>query len=305
MSADPERRLGAGATIDAERLLALRHLVRAGRAEPRALTALQGGFVVRRRGRGLEVDDIRVYAEGDDPRHLDRNTTARTGVPHTRTFRDERERTLVLMVDLRPSMLWGTLRAVEARMHDDVDTAERLVLRLAAFLRGVLDLGEEPCVPLREEIALLERYLDIERTRLGAPLPFDAAVEARSAAALVPGLTLQPLAEALLREAGDLAGLALRLTARQAPEGLAVDLQLHRRGGLPLPRASFGAPLDGIRARLAATDPRSRLELLGADPGLATVRILLATDARAEDDPTAPAATTAGVRVWSRRERLA
>ena len=41
-------------------------------------------------------------------------STARTGEPHVRTFRDERERTLLLLVDLRPSMLWGTRRALRS-----------------------------------------------------------------------------------------------------------------------------------------------------------------------------------------------
>ncbi len=100
----------SGVTVETERLLWLRHLVRKDRTIPRVLTNLPGGFVVRRRGRGLEVDDIRVFAHGDDMRHLDRATTARTGVPHVRTFRDERERNILILTDFRPSMLWGTKR---------------------------------------------------------------------------------------------------------------------------------------------------------------------------------------------------
>ncbi len=68
----------------------------------------------RRRGRGLEVHDIRVWSEGDDVRHLDRNVTARTGTPHVRTFRDERERAIMLVFDFRPSMLFGTRRALRS-----------------------------------------------------------------------------------------------------------------------------------------------------------------------------------------------
>ena len=113
----------SGVALDTEKLLWLRHLARVRAERPSALTALPGGFIVKRRGRGLELDDIRIFVEGDDMRHLDRNTTARTGVPHVRTFRDERERTLILAADFRPSMLWGTRRAFRS-----VAAAEAAVL---------------------------------------------------------------------------------------------------------------------------------------------------------------------------------
>jgi hypothetical protein len=47
-------------------------------------------------------------------RHLDRNVTARTGVPHVRTFRDEREPSVTLIADFRESMLFGTSRALRS-----------------------------------------------------------------------------------------------------------------------------------------------------------------------------------------------
>ena len=102
----------AGIDLDAGALLNLRHLaarMRPGAHPPRS--NLPGGIIHRRRGRGLEVHDVRLWIEGDDIRHLDRNVTARTGVPHVRTFRDERERTTLLIADFRPSMLFGTRRA--------------------------------------------------------------------------------------------------------------------------------------------------------------------------------------------------
>ena len=55
--------------------------------------------------------DLRAYVAGDDIRHLDRGSTARTGVPHVRTFREERDRALLLVADFRPPMLWGLRRA--------------------------------------------------------------------------------------------------------------------------------------------------------------------------------------------------
>jgi uncharacterized protein (DUF58 family) len=105
----------AGVDLDVEALLRLRGLaasIRGGRKPPRS--PLPGAVLHRRRGRGLELYDIRIWSEGDDMRHLDRNVTARTGTPHVRSFRDERERSVVLVVDFRPSMLFGTRRALRS-----------------------------------------------------------------------------------------------------------------------------------------------------------------------------------------------
>ncbi|MDQ0472255.1 DUF58 domain-containing protein [Labrys wisconsinensis] len=104
----------AGAETDPEALLRLRHLVARVRPAREATTAMPGPIVTRWRGRGSEPDDIRLWSHGDDIRHIDRNTTARTGVPHVRTFRSERDSTMLLMADFRPPMLFGTRRALRS-----------------------------------------------------------------------------------------------------------------------------------------------------------------------------------------------
>ena len=112
-----------GVSVDADELLALRYLVDVTSDAIPSMTAMPGGFVHKRRGRGLEVADVRVYEDGDDIRHIDRNATARTGVPHVRTFQDERGRTTLLIADFRAPMLWGTRRAFRS-----VAAAEQLAL---------------------------------------------------------------------------------------------------------------------------------------------------------------------------------
>ena len=101
-----------GVDLDVEALLRLRHLaarMRDIRTLPRS--TMPGDIIHKRRGRGLEVHDVRPWVEGDDIRHLDQTATARTGVPHTKTYFDERERSILLVADFRPSMLFGTRRA--------------------------------------------------------------------------------------------------------------------------------------------------------------------------------------------------
>jgi len=98
-----------GVRLTADGLIALRPLAAQIAGDP-ALARLPGGFVTRRKGHGQEVADVRLYAEGDDVRHLDRGTTARTGALHVRQFQEERDRETLLVADFRPSMLWGISR---------------------------------------------------------------------------------------------------------------------------------------------------------------------------------------------------
>ena len=70
----------------------------------------------RKRGQGIEFLDLRQYTPGDDVRHIDWNVTARSNEPYTRLYRQEKELTTTVLVDLRPVMFNGSdrLRAVAA-----------------------------------------------------------------------------------------------------------------------------------------------------------------------------------------------
>lgn len=67
-----------------------------------------GGYVSRFRGRGMEFDEVRLYQPGDDVRSIDWKVTARTDKPHTKIFREERERPVFISVDNRPTMQFAT-----------------------------------------------------------------------------------------------------------------------------------------------------------------------------------------------------
>lgn len=99
-----------GVGLTSEGLIALRRVGLHAQAAP-VLANLPGGFATRRKGHGLEVADMREYVAGDDIRHLDRNTTARTGRLHVRKFQEERDRVALLIADFRPPMFWGLSRA--------------------------------------------------------------------------------------------------------------------------------------------------------------------------------------------------
>lgn len=67
-----------------------------------------GGFVSRFKGRGMEFDEARLYQPGDDIRSIDWRVTARSGKPHTKLFREERERPVFIAVDNRTTMRFAT-----------------------------------------------------------------------------------------------------------------------------------------------------------------------------------------------------
>jgi uncharacterized protein (DUF58 family) len=60
------------------------------------------------RGHGVEFDEVRPYVEGDDVRLIDWNVTARTGEPHLKKHVEEREQTVVFVVDLSASVGYGS-----------------------------------------------------------------------------------------------------------------------------------------------------------------------------------------------------
>jgi uncharacterized protein (DUF58 family) len=99
-----------GIDIDVKELIGLRHHVGALEvtSRKRALSLLAGGQVSPFKGRGIDFEEVRRYQAGDDVRHMDWRVTARTGHPHLKLFREERERPVFFLVDFSASMLFGT-----------------------------------------------------------------------------------------------------------------------------------------------------------------------------------------------------
>jgi len=92
--------------LTAEELRELRRLhVSAGR---RVDSLFAGDYRSAVRGQGMEFEDIREYVPGDDVRHIDWNVTARTGEPFVKVYREERQVTVLLVVDVSGSTRLGS-----------------------------------------------------------------------------------------------------------------------------------------------------------------------------------------------------
>jgi hypothetical protein len=69
---------------------------------------MSGNYLSRSKGRGMEFDEVRHYQTGDDIRAIDWRVTARTGKTHTKLFREELERPVLIATDLSASMHFGS-----------------------------------------------------------------------------------------------------------------------------------------------------------------------------------------------------
>jgi uncharacterized protein (DUF58 family) len=68
------------------------------------------------KGRGMEFAEVRLYQPGDDIRTIDWNVSARTGVPHVKRYAEERELTVMLLVDASASTRFGSVRQLKSTL---------------------------------------------------------------------------------------------------------------------------------------------------------------------------------------------
>ncbi|GAB5552645.1 MAG: DUF58 domain-containing protein [Saprospiraceae bacterium] len=72
------------------------------------------------KGRGMSFSEVRDYQYGDDVRNIDWNVTARTGDPHVKVFEEERELTVMLLVDISQSSFFGTVNQLKSGVITEI-----------------------------------------------------------------------------------------------------------------------------------------------------------------------------------------
>jgi|SRR5579884_652029 uncharacterized protein (DUF58 family) len=99
----------SGVRVELAELIALRLRARRFvRPAPRVAGSRAATHGSRFRGRGIDYIESRAYQPGDDIRQMDWRVTARSGRPHTKLFQEEREQNVLLVVDVNPSLRFGT-----------------------------------------------------------------------------------------------------------------------------------------------------------------------------------------------------
>jgi two-component system, LytTR family, sensor kinase len=178
----------------------------------------------------------------------------------------------VLKMQLHPHFLFNTLHAISSLMHRDVEAADRMIARLSDLLRVTLENAGEQEVSLKQELEMLERYLEIEQTRFQDRLTVEMQIEPETLDARVPNLILQPLVENAIKH-----GIAPRSRAglveiRATRENGTLQLRV-RDDGKGLPTGTDASLKEGVglantRARLRQLYGSAHLfELVNAPEG--------------------------------------
>ncbi|HEX6094754.1 MAG TPA: histidine kinase [Thermoanaerobaculia bacterium] len=155
-----------------------------------------------------------------------------------------------LRMQLNPHFLFNTLHAVSALVERDPAGVRKMIARLSELLRHTLDSKSGDEVPLREELAFLQRYLDIMAVRFQGRLRVSTSVEPDASNARVPNFILQPLVENALEHGVSRTGEAeITISARR--DGAQLVIEIHDRGPGLDASAESGVGMANTRARLA------------------------------------------------------
>lgn len=129
------------------------------------------------KGRGLEFEDVRAYEPGDDVRNIDWNVTARMNYPYIKNFREERELTVMLVVDISASSRFSSTQRLKSELIAEVGA----ILALSAIknndrvglllFSGEVELYLSPKRGLRHVLRVIRELLFFAPKNAGTDMP--------------------------------------------------------------------------------------------------------------------------------------
>jgi two-component system, LytTR family, sensor kinase len=193
-----------------------------------------------------------------------------------------------LRMQLNPHFLFNTLHAVSALVERDPGGVRRMIARLSELLRHTMDGGAPNEITLRNELSILQRYIEIMEIRFQGRLTVTMQIDDAALAALVPNLVLQPIVENALEHGAARASAdgRIEIAARVAGDRLVLTVRDNGPGVASV--AGTGVGLANTRARLVQLyGAEASLSLLSAPGGGAVSEIALpfhtSSDLRAEE----------------------
>jgi LytS/YehU family sensor histidine kinase len=181
-----------------------------------------------------------------------------------------------LRAQIDPHFLYNSLNSISALTTLDPQGARRMCLLLGDFMRNTLRVSSREWIPMAEELALVDGFLDIEEVRFGPRLSVERDIDDAALQCRVPPLVLQPLVENAVSHgiARLLAGGVVRLAIARSRERMSIVVE-NPFDPDDVPARRNGVGLDNVRRRLAAAFPGSARMDAGADGSRFHVRLEL------------------------------
>ena len=168
-----------------------------------------------------------------------------------------------LRMQLQPHFLFNTLNSISSLMLKDVNSANRMIVRLSELLRLTLEISNDQEVPLQTELDFLRRYVEIEQIRFGDLLKVKMDVEPVTLHANVPNLILQPLVENAVHHAIEpqTAGGQIELRCARSNGSLVLQVSDNGQGHGSL-KTDAVETANQARERIGLNNTRQRLQKL-------------------------------------------
>ena len=202
---------------------------------------------------------------------------------HEKELAEERARKLATEARLRslesrihPHFLFNTLNSISSLITVDPVRAEQIVGRLAGLLRASLDSSNQPLIPLRQELAMVENYIDIEKVRFGDKLRGSVNVPVDLQEARVPPMSVQSLIENAVKHGITPQSGGGEFSVSASSENGSLCIEVRDTGpGFDLAAIPAGHGLDNLVERLDALfGAKARLNVLRRD-GHSVVEMVL------------------------------
>lgn len=180
-----------------------------------------------------------------------------------------------LRKQLHPHFLFNSLNSISSLTGSRPEEARRMVQQLADFLRGTLKNEEELQVTLKEELELLQLYLDIEKVRFGHRLNTLVENNETALAAHIPHLLLQPVVENAIKFGlyDTTEKVLIKLSAQKENHLLVVSVQNPFDPSTSIPKKGTGFGLSSISRRLYLLYGRNDLLETKAEENIFTTTV--------------------------------
>lgn len=129
-----------------------------------------------------------------------------------------------LRYQLNPHFMFNSLNTISAYIHSNPDLADEVLHELADILRYSLDTGEQNSVSLQQEIAIIDKYLNIEKARFGDRLNVNLDIPTPLLKIQVPPLILQPIIENAIKHNAKKTELTISVNVKKIDKTLVISI---------------------------------------------------------------------------------